>query len=629
MSFLAAAFLFGLAAIAIPIWLHRVSQRSPVEIPVATTAFLREADEPVRSRQAIDYYFLLALRILFIAALVFAFAQPLLPQTEESSFFDAPDPTAIVVLDRSPSMARDGVWSEALTTAEGLITEDGIAMTADRSLARVENFSGVAPANARLDWEALIEQLRGFLATLSSPRGGYVVHLVSDFQGTGLPEQLSRLVTDAPIVPHKIDGDLDNWSITSASVEGNTVRVTVRSHATVEREIDLLLDDIPGTTFSIQPGAQETRRIELPDRTRFGVTVSMPDDSYRADDVFFVPIARRESETVPIVGAEPAARSTAAFVRAGLQATQAPFEIEPTRDIPGERSRVVVFADPRGDETAAIDRLLEEGRGVWVIAGDRLRRQGSINLGTRRIPVQRFESGASLPVRVVNEDHPVLAHRRDPGLRTVWNDVIVHQAIDVDASALEGNVLLALPDGRPLLIEIPSGKGRLVVLTTALDREWSSIALRPAFVGLVNDLVRYLAGDIAALTGIAGAGLQLPVNNAQVFNADGGRVLGLEETVNRPVVNLEEPGFYTLRMPNAESPIAINVDRRESDLATVEQDYLDNWAALTSGSTVEPDGDGEREIDPLNLAPWLLAICAMALLLESLTSNWQRRSRTA
>lgn len=102
MSFLAAAFLFGLAAIAIPIWLHRVSQRSPVEIPVATTAFLREADEPVRSRQAIDYYFLLALRILFIAALVFAFAQPLLPQTEESSFFDAPDPTAIVVLDRSP-----------------------------------------------------------------------------------------------------------------------------------------------------------------------------------------------------------------------------------------------------------------------------------------------------------------------------------------------------------------------------------------------------------------------------------------------------------------------------------------------------------------------------------------------
>ncbi len=629
MSFLASAFLFGLAAIAIPIWLHRVSQRSPEEIPVATTAFLRQADEPVRSRQAIDYYFLLALRILFLAALVFAFAQPLLPQTEESAFFDAPEPTTIVVLDRSPSMARDGVWSEAVSTAQTLLEEDGIAMTADRSLARVENFNNVAPANARLDWEALIEQLRGFLTTLSAPRGGYVVHLVSDFQQTGLPEQLSRLVTDAPIVPHRIDGDLDNWSIANASVEGNTLRVTVQSHAVVDREIEIRLDDVPRETFSMQPGAQETRRIELPERTRFGVTVSLPNDSYRADDTFFVPIARRESETVPIVGTQAAARTTAAFVRAGLQATQAPFEIQAVRDISGERSRVVVFADPRGDDTAAIDRLLDEGRGVWVIAGDRLRRQGSINLGARRIPVQRFVAGTSLPVRVVNEDHPVLAHRLDPGLRAVWNDVMVHQAIDIDAGDLDGNVLLALPDGRPLLIEIPSGKGRLVILTTGLDREWSSIALRPAFVGLVNDLVRYLAGDIAALTGVAGAGLQLPVNNAQIFDTDGGRVLGLEETVNRPVVNLEEPGFYTLRMPNAESPIAVNVDRRESDLATVEQDYLDNWTALTSGSVVEPGGDTETEIDPLNLVPWLLAFCAAALLGESLTSNWQRRSRTA
>ena len=631
MSFAAAAFLFGLATIAIPIWLHRVSQRSPVEIPVSTTAFLRQADEPVRAKQAIDYWFLLALRALFIAALALAFAQPLLMQTADSPFFEAPEPTPIVLLDQSTSMARNDVWDDALTTARGLVGEEGIALGAAQSLDVLANFDAVAPTDSRLDWEATIEQLKSLFATLPSSRGGYVVHLVSDFQRTGLPDQLSRVVTDAPIETHRIDGGADNWALAGATLDGDSLRVTVQSYATVEREIEITVDGRPQTSFDILPGAQETRRVALPERARFGVTVAISNDDYRADDTFFVPIARRETETVPIVGAMAEARAAAAYVRAGLTATGAPFDVVATSSLPPTRGSVAVLVDPGSDQTAAIDRLLDDGLGVWLIAGDRMRRRGAIDLGARSIPLGDFEPDTTYPVRVVNAEHPVLAHRQAPGLRTVWDDVSVFRSIEMDASELDGDVLLTLPNGRPLLLEIPSGKGRLIVLATGLDRDWSSLALRPAFVGFVNDLIRYLAGDIAALSGIAGAGLQLPVNNAQIFAAGGDRVLGLEETVNRPVVNLTAPGFYTLRMPNTESPIAINVDRRESDLQPVEQDYLDNWTALTSGSGAQAitAADREEEIDPFSLAPWFLALCAAALFVESLTSNWQRRSRTA
>ncbi len=76
MSFLAPAFLAGLLAIAVPLWLHRLSAENPNRRPFSSVMFL-EAGEPQRVlAKQLQYLLLLGFRIAVLVALVLAFIQP-------------------------------------------------------------------------------------------------------------------------------------------------------------------------------------------------------------------------------------------------------------------------------------------------------------------------------------------------------------------------------------------------------------------------------------------------------------------------------------------------------------------------------------------------------------------------
>ena len=89
----------------------------------------------------------------------------------------------------------------------------------------------------------------------------------------------------------------------------------------------------------------------------------------------------------------------------------------------------------------------------------------------------------------VDRSHPVLT-----GF-AAWRDLTVFQVVK-RAEPETGEVILALDDDTPLLVEYPLGAGRLMVLTTALDPEWSSLVVRPAFVVFMANLLGYLAEDL-------------------------------------------------------------------------------------------------------------------------------------
>ena len=73
--------------------------------------------------------------------------------------------------------------------------------------------------------------------------------------------------------------------------------------------------------------------------------------------------------------------------------------------------------------------------------------------------------------------------------------------------------------------------------------------------------------------------------------------------------------------------MAVNVDPRESDLRSVPNELLDRWQAATNAARdgVTPSqmqlGSEEAEAEWHPLAPWLLALAAALLLVESLVAN--------
>src|SRR5262247_4096831 len=121
---LAPFFLLGLLAIGVPIWLHRVARANPQRHAFASLMFLEASETQRTAQRTLRYWLLLAMRILLLLALVFAFAGPLLsgrlaPPTVAATRLHA------IVIDASLSMQYGDRWQRALDEASGVIDKLG------------------------------------------------------------------------------------------------------------------------------------------------------------------------------------------------------------------------------------------------------------------------------------------------------------------------------------------------------------------------------------------------------------------------------------------------------------------------------------------------------------------------
>nr|MBP8879196.1 BatA domain-containing protein [Flavobacteriales bacterium] len=81
MSFLHPAFLWALTALAIPVLIHLFQLRRFKRIDFPNVRFLAEISQQTRARKKVQHWLVLLARLLALACLVFAFAQPYLPST--------------------------------------------------------------------------------------------------------------------------------------------------------------------------------------------------------------------------------------------------------------------------------------------------------------------------------------------------------------------------------------------------------------------------------------------------------------------------------------------------------------------------------------------------------------------
>lgn len=116
MNFLYPAFLFALAAIALPVIIHLFRFRRFKKVFFTNVSLLREVDITRKNRQQLKHLLVLLMRALAIAALVFAFAKPFLKSGPSTT----KDGTRYVsvYLDNSFSMDREGENGNLLNRAK-------------------------------------------------------------------------------------------------------------------------------------------------------------------------------------------------------------------------------------------------------------------------------------------------------------------------------------------------------------------------------------------------------------------------------------------------------------------------------------------------------------------------------
>jgi Aerotolerance regulator N-terminal len=114
MSFTYPAFLFALAALAIPIIIHLFNFRKFKTVYFSSVRFLKEVKQETQAKSKLKHLLVLAARILAITFLVFAFAQPFIKQENKQ----------VVIGDKAISIFIDNSFSMDAVNKNGTLLDD-------------------------------------------------------------------------------------------------------------------------------------------------------------------------------------------------------------------------------------------------------------------------------------------------------------------------------------------------------------------------------------------------------------------------------------------------------------------------------------------------------------------------
>jgi hypothetical protein len=153
MNFLAPLFLLGALAIIGPVIFHLIRRTTREKTPFSTLMFLEPTPPRITRRSRLENLWLLLLRCLVIGLLATAFARPFFRQNAASAASTSGKQRAVVLIDTSASLRREGMWAEAVKKATEQIqranTGDELALLAfDRSvrpLMTFEDWNGLRP----------------------------------------------------------------------------------------------------------------------------------------------------------------------------------------------------------------------------------------------------------------------------------------------------------------------------------------------------------------------------------------------------------------------------------------------------------------------------------------------------
>ena len=92
---------------------------------------------------------------------------------------------------------------------------------------------------------------------------------------------------------------------------------------------------------------------------------------------------------------------------------------------------------------------------------------------------------------------------------------MTHVLVDT-AGRPEAKVLASFTGGIPALVEAPLGRGRVLLLTTTIDRDWADLALRTSFPPLAQRMKKEATVLVKVLVDENGRVVDAQINGAKV-----------------------------------------------------------------------------------------------------------------
>lgn len=644
MSFLAPLFLLGALAVVAPVIFHLIRRTTREQVPFSTVMFLKPSPPRLTRKSRIEHWLLLLLRAAVVLLLALAFARPFFRQAAAEA---APADTAthrILLLDTSASLRRGGLWDEARARLARELRAarpgDRLAVfTFDRAPAPVISFeewaalppgdrtaqvtarlAGVSPswAGTRLD-QALLRAAEE-LAGLEVGGAAREIVLISDVQEGGRLEALQafdwpRAVTlRVEAVAAGPGGNAGLQVVADAAETARTAERAVRvrvvnSPDALHEQLQVVWAGADGRPVGapvdvyVPPG--QTRLVALPVPTHGPAPdrVLLRGDAEPFDNTAFALPPQPARTVVAYLGPDAAddTREPLFFLRRALTPTPRQ-ELVITQPAPGAplpaAAALWVVTGPLASPAAAglRARLLEGGTVLFVprdgtAAGTLAALLELPAAPLAEAPAERFALLGELDFR-----HPLLAPFADPRFSD-FSKIRFWRHRRLDAAALpEARVIARFDDGDPAWLEVPAGRGRLVVFTSGWHPADSQLALSSKFVPLLYALLELSGGGAPATASLA-AGDPWPVPagtgaDEATVTTPSGRAVTLAAGATAFTAT-DEPGVYLFRAGARAERFVVNLDPAESRTAPLPLDAFEQAGiALTA---VKPPSPGPQQ----------------------------------
>ena len=659
LAFLAPLFLAGLAALAIPIVVHLVHRERKEPLAFPSLMFLRRIPFRSARRQRIRNWLLFLLRCAALVLIAAAFARPWLNRPAAAGGRAGNGRDVIVLLDNSYSMERPAGWRRAQDAARAEIGSLGASdraavvvfgttahavsrLTADHDRA----LAAIAAARPSSQATAYAPALKLAASLLADAHRAAEVVLITDHQRNGWRAGERVELPDARLRSIDVGADdvanvaVAGVTFTRSTFAGRdrlipTARIANHAARATEVGVRLEVDGRTHQTQSVRVAAHGAAAVrfdpifapagELP----AVIQIDAAGDEIVRDNAWHFVLTRGDRISIKAASATTGSLFYVTRALAVLNEPRVDIEQVAARQI-GDLATTdaVIFADtdlPGGDAGRNLEDFVTRGGGLIVIAG----RGASADHPLLPARAGRLISRDGAPVSIVAIDngHFVFEPFR-AGASAELSLARVQQYRGLQPRT-DAAVLARFSDGQPALIERVVGKGRVVMVATALDGRASDLVLQPAFVPFMHQLVRYAAGSGPVVARTVGQPVDLGAyvaasRDAIIATPAGARIRMRAGTAR--TLRLDEAGLYQIREAGEGGTtriIAANVDARESDPARISP------AEIAAGITTTPRGVAlaatpltSFERENLQGVWWYLLLAAFVLLAaETVLSN--------
>ena len=610
MSFLYPLFLIAGLSLAIPVLIHLFNLRRYKTVFFPHTRFLKNIQLQSQKQSQLRYKWLLAARLLFLAMLILAFAQPFF---NDSSKTGTANRTQVIYIDNSYSMsvkkgarslldiakdaARKQIQNGPVGTRYVVLTNDKPVsykpIPADKALTAI----------AAVDFSASGKGSNQVFATTQSVIQGEAMpaadlYYYSDFQENSFAANkdvnLTKNITfhGVPVQAEAIQNIYIDTVYLDAPVlqTGQNNRLVVRSKKTGElpKETAIIQLSVNGQVksaatpqFNDKDESIDTLSFQVSDAAWQKISISVNDASLRYDDTFRISARSSSNLSVLVLNEGQANPYIQAAFRSynGFRLNQQDIGTAPP-DLK-DYNLIILNGITRLDAGLAqsLNAALQSGKSICIFPG-RSRDVSGLNEGLRGLADVRIlgVDTASQTASTLQEGSDLVKDIFERVPENVQLPIANwHYIIRAGLSANQQSVL-SFRNGDPLLAKYSPAKGQLYICATSADLESGNFPGSYFFVPFLYQMaIQSKGGDVYAVTSGMQQAAYLPLNNAGERNmvhlyAPGIDAVppqrpngaGLDVYIDQAV---QQSGFYNLSAAGGDtSVVALNQSRAESQL---------------------------------------------------------------